>query len=446
MSQYEHVVRWMPACAGMTCFLGWVMMRKFFLVFLLLLPLPALAEPTLGIVATVNDDAITTSDLSSRTRLMLLGSGIQPSPEILSHLQQQVLRTLIDEHLQMQEAKQLNITVSDTEIDEQVAKLAEQNHMPAAQLPDFFARGGVPISTLRDQMRASIAWGKVVQRKLRPQVDIGEDEVDAEITRLEANAGKPEYLIADIFLPVDSPQQEQSVQQSANKLIDTMAHGARFSGIARQFSQSASAAAGGDLGWLQPGQLEPQLDEAIRNMHPGTLSPPVRTATGYHILMLRDMRLTPGAAAPADPAQTTFNLRQVMIPLAGSASGSEVTAASSKLEEMQKQAKSCTDMERFAAAQGDSKRGDLGDIKYPDLPPALQQMISALPDNIPSPSLRNEHGVLFLMVCSRQAPAGATAGVDRSQIMNRIGGQKLELLARRYLRDLRQNAFIDVRG
>lgn len=420
-------------------------MKKLLLLSLFLLPLPALAEPTLGIVATVNDDAITTTDLNSRTKLMLLGSGIQPNAEVLSHLQQQVLRTLIDERLQLQEAKALNVTVSDAEIDEQVAKLAEQNHMPAAQLPAFFARGGVPIATLREQMRASIAWGKVVQRKLRPQVDIGEDEVDAEITRLQANAGKPEYLVADIFLPVDSPQQEQSVKQSAEKLIDTMSRGARFSGIARQFSQSASAAAGGDLGWLQPGQLEPQLDEAIRGMHPGTLSPPVRTATGYHILMLRDMRLAQGAAS-TDPTQAMFNLRQVLIPLPDTASGSAVATASRKLEELQQQAKSCGDMERLAAAQGDSKRGDLGDIKYPDLPPALQQMIAALPDGTPSPSLRNEHGVLFLMVCSRQAPAGSAANVDRAQIMNHIGGQKLELLARRYLRDLRQNAFIDVRG
>lgn len=422
---------------------------KKLLLLLCLFAVPVHAElnagPSLGIVATVNDDAITSSDLEGRMRLMMLGSGIQPTPEILAKLRQQVLRTLVDERLQAQEAKDLGITVEEAEIDEQIAKLAQQNNVSPANLPQFFARGGVSIATLREQMRANISWTKVIQRKLRPRVDIGDDEVDAEIARIQSNAGKPEYLVADIFLPVDTPQQESSVEQSANKLIETMAKGARFSGIARQFSQSASAATGGDLGWLQLGQLEPQLDEAIRKMSPGTLSPPIRTATGYHILMLRDVRVTQGGNTP-DPTKTTFNLRQVLIPLPPSADEATVSAASRRLERLQPQAKSCNDMERMAADIGDPNRGRIGDMKYDQLPPALQSMISALPDNTASPALRNERGALFLMVCSRTAPEGAVLNIDRTLVMNRIGAQKLELLARRYLRDLRQNAFIDIRS
>lgn len=424
------------------------MKKLLLLLALLALPVHAVAAtemPTLGIVATVNDDAITSSDLDGRMRLMMLGSGIQSNPEILNKLRAQVLRTLVDERLQAQEARNLNVTVSDAEVDEQVAKLAQQNNMPPERMAEFFARGGVSINALRDQLRANIAWGKVVQRKLRPRVDIGDDEVDAEIARIQANAGKPEYLIADIFLPVDAPQQESSVEQSAYKLIETMSKGARFSGIARQFSQAASAAAGGDLGWLQVGQLEPQLDEAIRKMSPGTLSPPIRTATGYHIVMLRDVRVTQGSGTP-DPTRTTYNLRQVLIPLDSTADVAAVAAASRKLERLQQQAKSCSDMERMAADIGDTNRGRIGDMSYDKLPPALQSMISALPDNTASPALRNENGALFLMVCSRQAPAGAVVNIDRAEVTNRIGSQKLELLARRYLRDLRQNAFIDIRS
>lgn len=423
-------------------------MKKLLLYILLALSCVSVAhaDATLSIVATVNDDAITSADLEARMKLMLLGSGIQPSPEILARLRGQVLRSLIDERLELQDAKAQNVEVADAEIDAQIAKLAQQNHQTPAALPAFFARAGVPISTLRDQMRASIAWAKVVQRKLRSQIDIGDDEVDAEISRMKANAGKPEYLVADIFLPVDSPRQEGAVRQSAEKLIETMAHGARFSGVARQFSQSASAASGGDLGWLLPGQLEPQLDDAIRSMHPGTLSPPLRTATGYHILMLREVRLTPGSGGGTDPVQSNYDLRQVLIPLGTGASSQSVADAGHKIQAMQSQAKSCSDMERLATQQGDRNHGNLGTIKYPDLPPALQGMIAALPDNTPSPPLRNEKGVLFLMVCSRQGPASTNGGIDRQAITNQLGDQKLELMARRYLRDLRQSAFIDVRG
>ncbi len=421
------------------------MKKLILLLCFLVAPVAVHAEPTLGIVATVNDDAITNTDLEGRMKLMLLGSGIQPNPEVLAKLRAQVLRTLVDERLQAQEARSLNVTVDEKEIDEQVAQLAKQNNMSAAQLPQFFARSGVPIAALREQMRANIAWSKVIQRKLRPRVDISDDEVDAEIARIRANAGKPEYLVADIYLPVDSPSQESSVEQTAHKLIDTMAKGARFSGIARQFSQAATAATGGDLGWLQPGQLEPQIDEVIRKMSPGTLSPPIRTATGYHIVMLRDVRMTQGGGAP-DPAKSTYSLRQVLIPLSPRASEAEVAAASRKLERLQPQAKTCADMERMAADAGDKNRGRIGDIEYSKLPPALQGMIASLPDNTASPALRNENGALFLMVCSRTAPAGAVTNIDRGEVTNRIGAQKLELAARRYLRDLRQNAFIDIRG
>lgn len=418
---------------------------------------PATVAPAMGIVATVNDDAITSSDLENRMRLMMLGSGIQPSPEILARLRGQVLRSLIDERLQLKEAKDLNITVDEKEIDEQVARLAQQNNLPVSKLPDYFGKGGISIATLREQLRANISWGKVVQRSLRPKVNVGDDEVDAEISRLRANAGKPEYLVADIFLPVDTPSQDAAVEQSAQKLIESMAKGAKFSGIARQFSQSASAAVGGDLGWLTPGQLEPQLDEVLRRMSAGTISPAIRTATGYHILMLREVRATRGGAALAgqpDLTQAVFNLRQVMQPLAANASGATVAQARDKIRAMQAKASSCKDMEQMALELGSRNKGNLGDVKYTALPPAVRDMIAALPDGKPSQIMRNEKGVLFVMVCSRQVPQAAapaaepvsSAGFDRDEIAKRIGGQRLDLLVRRYMRDLRQNAFIEVRS
>lgn len=424
------------------------MMKKLFALALLLLSFaaPAHADATLGIIAVVNDDAITNNDLDGRVRLALLGSGIQSTPDILARLRGQVLRSLIDERLQLQEAKKFEITVDDKEIDEQIAKLAQQNNMTPEKLKPFFASKGVSLNVLREQMRANILWAKVVQRKIRPQVQISDEEVDDEIARLSANAGKAEYLAAEIFLPVTSPQQEQGVQQAASRLIEQMSKGARFSSIARQFSQAATAAAGGDLGWVQTGQLEPELNEALSRMSPGTVSPPIRTAGGFHILMLRDMRQTRAVGAPK-PEQMAFNLRQVLV----STVGTTVQAASHKLESLRGQAKSCSDMERLAKAQGDDRKGDIGTIGYPQLPTALQGIIAALPEKTPSAPLQNDRGVLFLMVCERSPLPGAeikpaAGSIDREQVTNAIGAQRLEMLVRRNMRDLRQSAFIDIRG
>lgn len=443
-----------------------------------LAPAAAFADPPaapatglLGIAAVVNDEAITNADVEGRMRLALIGAGMQPPPEVLARLKGQILRSMIDERLQLQEAAKYSITVPDANIDGEVAKMAEQNHMKPEQLPAFFASRGVAIATLRDQIRAAMSWAMVVQRRLRPQVDIGDDEVDAEIARLAANAGQPQFLAAEIFLPVDAPAQDDSVHQTALRLVEQMARGAHFSAVARQFSQSPSAASGGDLGWITKGQLEPQLDTTLQQMTVGTLSPPIRTASGYHILMLRDQRDVPASAAArarpaarsvasANPDQAILSLRQMLIPVSRRDTAATVQAATQRLETLREQAKSCSDVERMAKEAGDNRGGSLGEMKLANLPSALQPILRTLPVSQPSQLMRNDSGVLFLMVCSRKMPeapvaavepaaadvAPAAGGVDRQAITNTLGQQKLELLARRYLRDLRQNAFIEVRG
>ncbi len=414
------------------------------LLFLLaLLFMPAVAHADMAIVATVNDEAISSSDLEGRVRLALLGSGIKPNEETLGRLREQVLRSLIDERLQTQEAKRLGIDVDEKMVDEEVSKLAQQNRQTLQTLPAFFARNGVPISALREQIRASIAWAMVVQRKLRPQVNITDSDVDAEFSRRAAAAGQQEYLAAEIFLPVQGSAQDAAVRQAALRLIDQMARGIRFSAVARQFSQAPSAARGGDLGWVRAGQLEPELDDALRSISPGALTPPVRTANGYYILMLREQRvITASRAGPSGPA--TLDLRQVLLPVAKSAAATEVTAASVRLKDYAAQSKSCTDMERIAQDLGDRRKGNLGRVKLADLPSAVQALLVNLPDSTPSAPLRNDRGVLYLMICGREAAQTAT-NEDRKEISTRLGTERLDLLARRYLRDLRQDAFVDIR-
>lgn len=445
-------------------------------------------KPQAGIVAVVNDDVISSYDLESRARLAILGSGIPTTPEVIERLRPQILRTLIDERLQQQEAKKQNVTADEAVVREQIAKLAEQNGMSADDLPRFFAAQGVAIKTLQDQIRASVTWATLVQRKLRPQVNVSDMEVDAELARQKANEGKPEFLAAEIFLPVDNPKNDDSVKQAALRLIDQMSKGVRFSAIARQFSQSSTAAKGGDLGWLLPGQIDPDLEAALRKTQPGTLTPPIRTAAGYYILMLREVRQGKGVAdtAAQQPAAATptagrapvletttgpelLDLRQVLLPLPRSAGTSELQIVAKQVESLRARAHSCTDMEAMATAAGNENKGDLGKVELGSLPPAIQPTLMALADNTPSPAMRNDRGVLFLMICGRgpakqavaaaapqrptpepaPAPSATTpkASTDiRAQIMEQLGTQKLELAVRRYLRDLRQNAYIDIRG
>ncbi|QQP88025.1 peptidylprolyl isomerase [Skermanella sp. TT6] len=265
---------------------------------------PAIAPPPArsveGIAAVVNDDIISMSDLSARLQLALVSSGLPGTAEVRQRLTPQVLRSLVDERLQMQEASRANISVTDKEIDDAFGRVAEQNQMKRDQLEKMLSSQGVPRSALESQIRATIGWGKLVQRRLRPSIEIGEEEIDAVLRRIEANAGKPEYLAAEIFLAVDSPEREEEVRRLADRLVEQIGQGASFPAVARQFSQSAGATNGGDLGWVQQGQLPDELDSALRDLRPGQASRPIRSLTGYHILLLREQRTTGTVLPPRD--------------------------------------------------------------------------------------------------------------------------------------------------
>jgi peptidyl-prolyl cis-trans isomerase SurA len=277
-------------------------------------PAPAVAAPvappparsTEGIAAVVNDDIISMSDLTARLQLALVSSGLPNSAETRQRLTPQVLRSLVDERLQLQEAARANVSVTDKEINEAFSKVAEQNNMQRDQLEKMLAGQGVPRSTLESQIRSTIAWGKLVQRRLRPTIEIGQEEIDQVIQRIQANAGKPEYLAAEIFLAVDTPEREDDVRRLAERLYEQIGQGASFPAVARQFSQSAGAANGGDLGWVQQGQLPEELDNSLQQLRPGQATRPIRSITGYHILMLRDQRAV-GTANSLPPREQIMN-------------------------------------------------------------------------------------------------------------------------------------------
>jgi peptidyl-prolyl cis-trans isomerase SurA len=267
---------------------------------------PPPARSTEGIAAVVNDDIISISDLTARLQLALVSSGLPNSPETRQRLTPQVLRSLVDERLQLQEASRANISVTEKEITDALGRVAEQNRMQRDQLEKMLSSQGVPRSTLESQIRSTIAWGKLVQRRLRPSIEIGQDEIDQVIQRIQANAGKPEYLAAEIFLAVDTPEREDDVRRLADRLYEQIGQGASFPAVARQFSQSAGAVNGGDLGWVQQGQLPEELDGALKQLRPGQATRPIRSITGYHILMLRDER-TVGGANSLPPREQIMN-------------------------------------------------------------------------------------------------------------------------------------------
>jgi len=269
-------------------------MRKFLLpavLFLTALVLqPAAAQDTLRIVALVNDDVITAIDLGVRTEMIIASSGVPNTPEARQRLRPQVLRALIDDRLRQQAADKEGVSVPQDRIDERMGELAKNNGMSLDQFRDALKRDRIEPGWLEDQIRTEIAWGILVNRKFRASIIITDADIDAAERRLQEDAGKTEYRLAEIFLSVDDPNDTETVRESADRLIEQLKKGSDFAEMARQFSQSATASSGGALGWVSPGDLPSEIATAVQTLQPDTIAGPIRSEGGFHILKLLDQR------------------------------------------------------------------------------------------------------------------------------------------------------------
>jgi peptidyl-prolyl cis-trans isomerase SurA len=392
------------------------------------------------IAAVVNDDVISVFDLDNRTALVLATSGLSDSSENRRRVQAQILRSLIDERLQLQEADRLNAQVADREMTEAVQRIEQANRMQPGQLRSELLAAGVDPSTIMNQIKASIAWQKVVQRRLRPSLQVGQDEIDEVLERINASKGTVEYLLAEIFLSVENPDQEEEVRANMENMLQQMGRGVAFAAMAQQFSQSASSASGGDIGWVEQGQLEEEVARVLDQMPSGRATMPIRTPSGFYVYLLREKRVL---AAPA-PEDATVTLAQVMLPLEPNASPDEIRTQRDLAETVQESVKGCEDLKRVSSELGLAGGDPSPPVKIADLNPALRPLVADLKVGAPSPPVETPgQGVAIMMVCERQEPPSNLP--SRDDIMENLTRQRLDLIARRYLRDLRRTAFIDVR-
>ncbi|NTU76741.1 MAG: hypothetical protein HGA90_02855, partial [Alphaproteobacteria bacterium] len=387
------------------------------------------------IAVVVNDGVISASDVRGRIALALLSAGLPDVPEVRSHLVPQVIRALVDEQLQMQEGKRLDITIPSEEIQKAMTRLAQDNHVPGGDMSAFLIAHNVSPTTLFNQIRAALTWNKVVQRELRPRVDIGDDEIESAIERMHANAGKQEYLVSEIYLAIDNPKDEEQVKTFAEGLVQQIKGGASFGAVARQFSQGTGASSGGDIGWIQIGQLGDDIDKVLQNMPAGEIAGPVRTTNGFHILGVREKR----TIALSDIKEMNVTLQQAFRSFPPQGGRENILKEG---ERLRKAFTGCKDIPTQLSRDYPGWRWqDLGEVKLADAPSWLTQKVRDVAVGQTSEAMATDKGVLLLFVCNRKVPDN----INRSEIMASIGTERLELLARRLLRDLRRNAYIDVR-
>jgi len=291
-------------------------------------------------------------------------------------------------------------------------------------------------------LRTGIAWSKLIGRRLRPRITIGDDEIDEALENIKARQGQTEYRLGEILLTVNGPEEETTVRRTAERIVDQVKKGARFSAIARQFSQSSTAAVGGDLGWIHESELEKPLGEIIPKMSEGSLSNPLKTVAGYRIIRLQGIR----KIAQTATTPVTVDLKQIFLPLSRTAEPVDIEAQIDLAKTVRDTATSCQDFGVLAKEVGSPRTPDLGKFALKDLSPAIRAVVKDVKVGKTSDPVKMPEGVLVLMVCNREGGGGVIKLPERDAIADRIMQDRLGLSVRRYMRDIRLSAVIDIRA
>ena len=390
----------------------------------------AFAQTSHGIAAVVNDDIVTSHDLRQRTLFMIATTGVKRDEQSIARAQQQALRNLVDEHIQMQESEKYEQTISDEQVNQNVSQLIGRNGLDPNEVVARLAQAGVSIETLRDQVRSEIAWQRIINGLYGSRIRISDAQIDETLNRLTANASKPNYRVAEIYIEAtEDIGGMEGAMQGAQAMVQQVADGAPFPLLAQQFSSSPTAAKGGDMGWVREGELRPEIDQIIQQMEKGNLSKPIPVPGGVYVVALVDKKIS--------EADTLYKLKQVRI------DSEDVQAATSRLIALKDRLTSCDTLKDDVEDLDGVEQSDMGDIKSSDLTDEILTVlsntdVSALSDPIERPS-----GAVSIMVCSREA-----SGSDippRDQIEDRLTDQQLAQASKRHLRDLRRNATVVVR-
>lgn len=405
-------------------------------------PRVAPAQDSLDIVAVVDDEPISKIDLLVRLQLVLQSTGLKDSPQLRARLAPEVLRSLIDDKLKTEEAKRQGVTASRAEVQRVLAQLAAANNMSVEQFNKAIERSPLVAQAFTDEATAQIAWEKLVRTKLGPTVNVTPQDVDDEMRRVKESFDKPQYELAEIFVSVDQPDQDAAARQSAQRLIDQLHQGVEFGRLAQQFSQSTSAAKGGLIGWVRPDQMDQEIADVLVRMKPGDISDPVRSAGGYYILQLRDVRQ--GGQVKPNPDDTIVDLKQIFIAVQSTAPKDKIEDAMRKINLVRTQVKNCADMDRIGRDYMQPDAIDLGKSTVGELPEELKPLARDLPVDQVSAPIQVDTGIGLFMICERQVPQSGMP--TRDQVTRMLIGMRLDQLARGYLRDLRRAAIIDIRN
>lgn len=390
--------------------------------------------------AIVNDTVITQTDIDQRAAFITAANGLKLSDEDKERLRLQVLRLLIDETLQIQQAKTAEVTVDEKEMTQSFAGIAKNMSKTPDQMRAYLKDIGSSERSLRRQIEGEIAWSRYLRRRVEPFVNVGDEEVAAILDRLKAAQGTEEYHLNEIYISAPAERQEQVVTQMKQILAEIQKGQAPFGYFARSFSEASTRGVNGDLGWVRAAQLPDSLAQASSELQIGQIAGPIPTPGGYSILYMVDKR----QVLTADPRDSRLTLKQMTVKFAPETTEAQVNTRTAAFAGAIQKLQGCGSVQKVASEIG-AEVVDNDTIRIRDLPPALQSIVVKMQVGQATPPFGSRtEGVRTLVLCGRDDPQGGQLpGAD--QIQNQLEQQRVNLRAQQALRDLRRDAVIEYR-
>lgn len=265
------------------------------------------------IVAVVNDDVVTKSELNKNLHIAKIQMSQQqmtlPSDEVM---RKQVLDQLVNKKLQLQIAKATGISISEAELNGALGRIAEQNNISISTLLDKISQDGMSATEYKDEMRDQMTMQKLQQQQVISHISISEDEVnDFMKSKLWQNNNNKEYHLEDILIPLNDTPSSDDIAKAKKHAQDVMAKlhaGQDFSSLAAAESGDAQALKGGDLGWRKLPEIPSAFASEVVHMQAKELAGPIQTANGFHIIRVAEIRSSSEKLAAAPDRKQVENL------------------------------------------------------------------------------------------------------------------------------------------
>lgn len=399
------------------------------------------------IAAIVNEEVITQKELDNAVITAtrnLLQQGIEP-PDADS-MQSQVLETLVIKSIQLQHAKEIGMSVSDSELDETIQRIADENKLSMQEFYSTLEEDGVSFNHFRQEIRDEIIMARLKERQINSQVNVTEGEIDNFLRTEETSAdGNDEYLLAHILISVTEHMDNIQIHeksQRAELALEKLHKGADFAQVAAEFSDAPDAMNGGVLDWRPITQMGPTFAQLLSPLEIGEITPVVQSPNGFHIFKLLDRRAQENKSVIIDQTHA----RHILIKV------NELTSENDAREQIIQIKKRIDNGENFAelaklySEDGSaSSGGDLGWLSPGNtVPPFEQAMNELLPGQISEP-VQTQFGWHLIQVMERRVQDVSDES-QRETARQAIRSRKAEVVVQEMIRQLRDEAYVEYRA